>query len=176
MDQLDQKSLVMVLTGNGKGKTTAALGMALRAVGHGGQVVVVQFMKGRTYGELKAVKEMPHFQIIKGGRDVFVDKDNPAEIDLKMAQESFAKARDYVNSGRYKMVVLDEINVAVHYGLIQASDVLQLIEQRPEHVDLVLTGRYMPEEFFEIADLISEVKEVKHHYQKGIPARSGIEY
>lgn len=172
----EKKSLVMVYTGDGKGKTTASLGLALRTLGHGAKVAMVQFMKGRTYGELIAAKNLPNFEIIMSGRDEFVSKEDPEEIDIKMAQEGFAKAQECINSGRYDMVILDEINVALDYELVSVPEVLNLIKNRPKHVDLVLTGRYVPAAIIEIADLVSEVQEIKHHYQKGVEARQGIEF
>ncbi|MCL0037900.1 cob(I)yrinic acid a,c-diamide adenosyltransferase [Thermodesulfovibrionales bacterium] len=172
----EKKSLVMVYTGDGKGKTTASLGLALRTLGHGAKVAMVQFMKGRTYGELIAAKNLPNFEIIMSGRDEFVSKEDPEEIDIKMAQEGFTKAQECINSGRYDMVILDEINVALDYELVSVPEVLNLIKNRPKHVDLVLTGRYVPAAIIEIADLVSEVQEIKHHYQKGVEARQGIEF
>ncbi len=171
-----EKGLVMVYTGDGKGKTTAALGLALRCSGHGGRVMVVQFMKGRTYGELKAAKLLPGLEILMAGRDVFVNKKNPEKIDVEMAREGFDRAAKYVNSGEYRMVILDEMNVALDYGLIDIKPVLQLIKKRPPGVDLVFTGRNAPEALMEAADLVSEVREIKHHYREGVAARAGIEY
>lgn len=168
--------MVMVYTGDGKGKTTASLGLALRTLGHGAKVAMVQFMKGRTYGELIAAKNLPNFEIIMSGRDEFVSKEDPEEIDIKMAQEGFTKAQECINSGWYDMVILDEINVALDYELVSVPEVLNLIKNRPKHVDLVLTGRYVPAAIIEIADLVSEVQEIKHHYQKGVEARQGIEF
>jgi cob(I)alamin adenosyltransferase len=172
----EEKGLIMVYTGDGKGKTTAALGLALRTVGHGARVMMVQFMKGRTYGELLAAQHLPGFEILMTGRDAFVDCDNPDEIDVQMAKDGFAKAVGYVQSGQYQMVILDELNVAVDYGLIDLKSVLDLIDKRPPGVDLVITGRGASPALIQIADLVSEVKEIKHHYQQGIDARPGIEY
>lgn len=172
----EKKGLVMVYTGDGKGKTTAALGLALRCVGHGGRVMVVQFMKGRTYGELKAAKLMPGLEILMAGRDVFVNKKNPDKIDVEMAKDGFARAVKYVKSGDYRMVVLDELNMALDYGLVGLKPVLRLIKNCPPGVNLVFTGRAAPEALMEAADMVSEVREVKHHYQQGVAARAGIEY
>lgn len=172
----EEKGLVMVYTGDGKGKTTAALGLALRSLGHGARVIMIQFMKGRTYGELMAAKHLPGFEILMTGRDAFVDCDNPEEIDVEMAREGFAKAVEYVLSGQYQMVILDELNVAVDYGLIDLPAVLDLVAKRPPGVDLVITGRGASPALMEMADLVSEVREIKHHYQQGIDARPGIEY
>ncbi len=173
---MEKKGLVMVYTGDGKGKTTASLGLALRAVGHGAKVVMIQFLKGRTYGELKAANNIPNFEIIMAGRDVFVNKEDPEEIDVQMAKDAFSKAGQLINSGEYDLVILDEINIALDYNLVDINELLILIENRPSNVDLVLTGRYAPKDVIDISDLVSEVKEVKHHYQKGVQARPGIEY
>jgi cob(I)alamin adenosyltransferase len=169
--------MVQIYTGNGKGKTTAALGLALRAIGHGHKVIMIQFMKGQiNYGELEAINLLPNFAIEQYGRPEFVNPENPEEEDVRLAQEGLERARAVIESGEYNMVILDEINVAVSYGLLKASDVINLIKQTPKEIEIVLTGRHMPEEFTEYADLISEIREVKHHFHKGVPSREGIEY
>mgnify|MGYP001560597078 CR=1 FL=1 len=172
-----EKGLIQVYTGNGKGKTTAALGLALRAVGHGFKVFVIQFMKGNiNYGELESAKKLFPFLTIKQmGRETFVSKTNPHPIDIKMAQEGFALAEKAIESGEYDIVILDEINVAIDYGLIPLSDLLQLIDSKPETVELILTGRNARPEIVEKADLVTEMVEWKNYYNKGIPARKGIE-
>lgn len=174
----NKKGLVLVYTGNGKGKTTAALGLALRAVGHDEKVYIIQFMKGNEkYGEVQAVRKyLPNTELVQKGLDKFVKKGNPSEEDLKLAKEGIDLAKDIISSGEYDLVILDEINVAVDYGLIKEEDVLDLISIKPEHVALVLTGRYAPEKILEAADMVSEVKEIKHHYKQGIKAQPGIEY
>ena len=172
-----KKGLVLVYTGNGKGKTTAAFGLALRAIGHGEKVYMIQFMKGSPdYGEVQAAKYLPNFQLVQKGRDCFVRKGSPAPEDLKIAREGIELARDVISSGEYDLVILDEINVAVDYGLIPEEEVLNLIDLKPERTTLVLTGRYATEKLMEKADMVSEVKEIKHHYKKGISAQAGIEY
>jgi cob(I)alamin adenosyltransferase len=169
--------MIQVYTGDGKGKTTAALGQALRALGHGMRVYMVQFMKGRTYGELLACREcLPNFTIEMSGRDEFVKKGAPEEIDLKMAREGWEKAKRAIRSGNYQMVILDEINVAIDYGLLPLGEVVQFLKEIPSGLEVICTGRYAPLELTEIADLVSEVREVKHHYQRGVPMRKGIEY
>lgn len=169
--------MVQIYTGNGKGKTTAALGLALRAIGHGHKVIMIQFMKGQiNYGELEAINLLPNFAIEQYGRPEFVNPEKPEEEDVRLAQEGLERARSIIESDEYNMVILDEINVAVSYGLLKASEVIDLIKQTPKETELVLTGRHMPEEFTEYADLISEIREVKHHFHKGIPSRKGIEY
>jgi cob(I)alamin adenosyltransferase len=171
------RGLVMVITGNGKGKTTAAFGQALRAIGQGYRVFVLQFMKGRKYGEIVAAeKYFPHLTIRMSGLDSFVIRDNPAAVDIELAQKGLAAAKKAIVSGKYDMVILDEINVALDFKLIALQDVVELIKNKPAGLDLILTGRYAPPEIIELADTVSEVKEVKHHYQAGIKDRAGIEY
>ncbi len=175
---MTKTGLIMVYTGNGKGKTTAAVGLGLRAVGHGKKVKMIQFMKGpgNVYGETLAVRQMvPSFEIVQCGRDDFVDKQNPEEDDSELAKKGLELARQAL-SGNYDLVILDEINVVVDFGLLEIDDVIEVVKARAPSVDVVLTGRYAPEQFMEIADLVSEVREVKHHYNKGISAREGIEF
>lgn len=169
--------LVIVITGNGKGKTTAAFGQALRAAGQGLKVFIVQFMKGRRYGEYKAAKKyLPDITVILSGLDSFVMRDNPAAIDIELAQKGLEKAKKAINSGKYNMVILDEINVALDFKLIDIKEVIELIKNKPANLDLILTGRYAPGEIIKLADTVSEVKEIKHHYNAGIKNRAGIEY
>jgi cob(I)alamin adenosyltransferase len=171
------KGLVIVITGNGKGKTTAAFGQALRAIGHGYHVFVMQFMKGRKYGEFIAAKKyLPHLTIRLSGLDSFVMRDNPAAIDIELAQKGLDAAKKAIKSGKYNMVILDEINVALDFKLIDIREAIELIKNRPPALDLILTGRYAPKEILNLADTVSEVKEVKHHYNKGIKDRASIEY
>jgi len=171
------RGLVIVITGNGKGKTTSAFGQALRAVGQGYKVFMMQFMKGRDYGEyLAAEKYLPRFTIRRSGLDSFVMRDNPAPLDIELARQGFETAKKAAASGRYNMIILDEINVALDFKLIPLQDVVDLIENRPPDVDLILTGRYAPKKILQLADTVSEVKEIKHHYAAGIKDRAGIEY
>ena len=171
------RGLVIVITGNGKGKTTSAFGQALRAVGQGYKVFIMQFMKGRDYGEyVAATKYLPRLTVRRSGLDSFVMRDNPAPVDIALAREGFDIAKKAILSSKYDMVILDEINVAVDFKLIALADVLDLIANRPASVDLVLTGRYAPKALIKLADTVSEVKEIKHHYAAGIKDRAGIEY
>lgn len=171
------RGLVLVITGNGKGKTTSAFGQALRAVGQGYKVFIMQFMKGRDYGEFKAAeKYLPRLTIRRSGLDSFVMRDNPAPVDIKLARQGFEEAKKAVASGRYNMIILDEINVAVDFKLIPLQDLIDLIKNRPPALDLILTGRYAPKEILKLADTVSEVKEIKHHYAAGVKDRAGIEY
>ena len=171
------KGLVIVITGNGKGKTTSAFGQALRAVGQGYKVLIVQFMKGRKYGEfIAAEKYLPRLTIHRFGLDSFVMRDNPAAIDIELAQKGLDAAQKAINSGKYDMVILDEINVALDFKLVALPKVIELIKNKPAGLDLILTGRYAPPEIIELADTVSEIKEIKHHYAAGIKDRAGIEY
>jgi cob(I)alamin adenosyltransferase len=172
-----EKGLIQVYTGNGKGKTTAALGIALRAVGHGLKVLVIQFMKGKiNYGELEAARKLsPYLSIKKMGQKTFISRSHPDPTDLQLAQEGFLLAGKAIKNGEYDIVILDEINVAVDYGLIPLVDLLQLIDSKPESVELILTGRNAKPEILEKADLITEMVDRKHYHDKGVPARKGIE-
>lgn len=172
-----KRGLVMVITGNGKGKTTSAFGQALRAVGHGYKVCIIQFMKGRKYGEVLATeKYLQDITIIQSGLDSFVMRNNPAPVDIDLAKQGLTKAEEILQSKKYNMVILDEINVAVDFNLISEEEVITLIKEKPAEIDLILTGRYASKEIMEIADMVSEIKEVKHHYNAGIKDREGIEY
>ncbi|MCK5560935.1 MAG: cob(I)yrinic acid a,c-diamide adenosyltransferase [Thermoplasmata archaeon] len=169
--------LVQVYTGTGKGKTTAALGLALRAVGKGLKVYMIQFMKGDIeYGEITTAKKMENFEIIQIGRPEFVDKSNPAEIDIELANKALEHAKEIITGGDYDIVILDEINVALDWKLIELEKVIDLIKSKPEHIELVLTGRYAPQEIIEVADLVTEMQEIKHPYNDGVEARDGIEH
>lgn len=177
--QKEQKGrgLVIVITGDGKGKTTAAFGQALRAAGQGYKVFIIQFMKGRKYGEYKAVKKyLPGITVNLSGLDSFVMRDNPAKIDIELARKGLEKAKRAIQSGKYDMVVLDEINVALDFNLIDINEVIELIKNRPPDLDLILTGRYAPKKIISLADTVSEVREVRHHYNAGIKDRAGMEY
>jgi cob(I)alamin adenosyltransferase len=172
-----ERGLVFVYTGDGKGKTTAAMGQALRAIGHGFKVLMLQFMKGRKYGEVLACeKYIPGLNICQCGLDSFVMRKNPAPVDVEMAQQGLKMAKEAISSGDYRMVILDEINVAMDFGLISVDDVVAMIKEKAPSVDLILTGRYAPPEIVELADTVSEIKEIKHHYTAGIKERAGIEF
>ena len=169
--------LIQVYTGSGKGKTTAALGLALRAVGHQFKVLIIQFLKGGiSYGELKSARKLsPYLTIVPMGRECFVDKKNPHPIDQRWARKGWKLAQEAVQSQKYQLVILDEINVAVEYGLVPLEDLLALMKDKPENVELILTGRWAKPEVLRRADLVTEMREVKHYYQKGIESRVGIE-
>jgi cob(I)alamin adenosyltransferase len=170
--------LVEVYTGDGKGKTTAALGLALRACGQGLKSYMIQFMKGEIYyGELGAAKDLPNgcLTIIQMGRPDFVSKENPEPIDVELAQKALELAREIIEAAEHDILILDEVNVAMDFGLISTGDVLQLIDEKPPEMELILTGRYAPQAIIDRADLVTEMKEIKHPYMRGIPARVGIE-
>ena len=169
--------MIHVYTGDGKGKTTSSIGLGVRAAGHGFKVYMIQFMKGQiNYGELETTKLIPNFEIRQFGRPDFVDKNNPAEIDVQLAKEGLAHAKEIVAAGEVDMLILDEVNVAVEWGLFSYREILKLIKDKPENMELVLTGRHAPREFIELADTVTEMKEIKHPYMEGIVARKGIEF
>ena len=172
-----EKGLIQVYTGNGKGKTTAALGLALRAVGHGFKVLMVQFMKGNiAYGELESARKLsPYLTIKQMGQKTFISRAHPNPTDLQLAQEGFFIAKKAIENEEYDIVVLDEINMAVDYGLIPLNHLLQLIDSKPETVELILTGRNAKAEIMDRADLVTEMVDRKHYYTEGVSAREGIE-
>ncbi len=172
-----EKGFVQVYTGNGKGKTSAAFGLALRAIGRGLNVYIIQFIKGGfDYGESYVINKLPNLTLKAFGRGKFVTEKPPKKEDVKLAQEAFALAEEIIKQGKHDIVILDEINVALDLNLIEIERVLELIKKKPEHMELVLTGRYAPQEIIEKANLVTKMKEVKHPYNKGCKARKGIEY
>ena len=176
MCKLD-KGLVQVYTGDGKGKTSAAFGLALRAIGRGLHVYIIQFIKGGfDYGELYVVKRLPNLSLEAFGRGEFIEEEHPKKEDYKHAQNAMKLAEKIVTEGEHDIVILDEINVALRLRLIKLESVLKLIKQRPSHVELVLTGRHAPNEILQVADLVTDMKDVKHPYREGFQARKGIEY
>lgn len=177
-EQQAKKGRVHVYTGNGKGKTTAALGLALRALGHGHKVFMLQFMKGsKNYGEIVAAeKYLPGLTIIQSGLETFVSKENPAQVDIDLALDGLKLAKKVILENRYDMVILDEINVALDFKLIPLNEVIELIKNKPPEMELVLTGRYAPKEIIELGEVVSEVTLVNHPYYHGVEAREGIEY
>jgi cob(I)alamin adenosyltransferase len=171
-----KKGYIHVYTGPGKGKTTAALGLGLRAAGAGFKVHMLQFMKGRRYSELDSIEKLSNFTFSQHGRDEFVNKDNPEKIDINMAQEGFSHAKELIKNGKYDMIILDEINVAVDFNLVDINDVIKLIEKKPENLELILTGRNAHPEIVKIADYVTEMLEINHPYQQGVEARKGVDY
>ncbi len=175
-----KKGLIIINTGNGKGKTTAALGLAFRALGHNFKVCMVQFIKGSwKYGELESAKKFDNFVLLPMGKGFvnFGAKD-PDPEDVKLAEETLAKGKDAINSNEYKLVILDEVLYALSYNLIKEEKVLDILKNKPENVHVVLTGRGADNfpELIKIADLVTEMKEIKHPYQQGITAQRGIEF
>jgi len=172
-----ERGLVQVYTGNGKGKTSAAFGAALRAVGRGLKVCVVQFIKGGfDYGELHIADKLPNLKLVAFGRGRFITETPPAKEDLQLAQEAFELAKKVVARGEYDIVILDEINVVVNLKMISVADIVELVKSKPKHVELILTGRYAAPQIIDAADLVTEMREVKHPYAQGVPPREGIEY
>jgi cob(I)alamin adenosyltransferase len=177
LTRIDGKGLVQIFTGEGKGKTTAALGTILRAAGHGLKVFVVFFMKGDyAYGEYRSLSKLPNVTTASFGFRKFTDPANITPEEKEQARAALETARQAVISGDYHLVVLDEVNIALNYKLIEPDDVIRLIKDKPSHVELILTGRYADSRLIELADLVTEMKKVKHPYDKGIKARRGIEY
>ena len=171
-----KKGYIHVYTGPGKGKTTAAIGLGIRAAGAGLKVNMIQFMKGRRYSELVTIDKIENFSYSQHGRDEFVNKEDPEKIDIDLAQEGFKYAEEIIRSNKYDIIILDEINVAVDFGLISLNKVLNIIEEKPGKLELILTGRYAHPEIVKIADYVSEILEIKHPYQQGVKARKGIDY
>lgn len=169
------RGYVQVYTGDGKGKTTAALGLALRASGHGMRTYIGQFMKGQHYGELNALQDHPCITIEQYGDVRCIRREEVTPEHIAQARRGLERVQEAMLSGRYDIVVLDEVNVAIWFGLLTVKEVLALLDQKPENVELVLTGRCAPPELIERADLVTEMQEVKHYFQQGVLAREGIE-
>ena len=169
---------VQVFTGDGKGKTTAAAGSALRAAGRGLKVLMIQFLKAPdTSGEHFAAKALePMITIKPMGRKGFIRRRGCEPLDAVMAETALEEAKMAMVGGEYDMIILDEVNIAVHFGLISVEAVVKLMDSRPEKVELILTGRYARPEVISRADVVLEMKKIKHHYDKGIGAREGIEF
>ena len=177
---MSKDGLTIVYTGKGKGKTTAALGIALRAVGYGKKICMIQFIKGSWhYGEMHSSKKLePEFEIIAIGRGFvgIIDDTTPKEEHKNIAKEAIKISIEKIQSGKYDIVILDEINYAINLDLVKVEDVLNLIKSKPPGLDLVLTGNYAKDEIIELADLVTEMKEVKHPFQRGIKAKKGIDF
>jgi cob(I)alamin adenosyltransferase len=167
--------MIQIYTGNGKGKTTAALGLAIRAAGACKKVYICQFIKGKPYSELKCLSKIKNITIEQFGRGCFI-KNAPLAADIELAQKGFAKVKQIIKGRKFDLVILDEINCAIDVNLIKTSDVLDLIKTTPRTIELVLTGRNSPRALIRAANLVSEVREIKHYYRSGIKARKGIEF
>lgn len=170
-----KKGYVQVYTGDGKGKTTAAFGLALRATGYGLRVFIAQFVKGGQYSEIKAMEKLKDNITVKQyGRGFFIRK-KPGDEDVKAAKTGLVKIKELLTSGKYDLVILDEINIAVYFKLLSVEDILDLIDLKPDDIELVLTGRKVDPKVIERADLVTEMREIKHYYKNGVVARKGIE-
>ncbi|MDR0348541.1 MAG: cob(I)yrinic acid a,c-diamide adenosyltransferase [Tannerella sp.] len=170
------KGYIQVYTGNGKGKTTAALGLALRAAGAGKKVFFAQFVKGQEYSEIYAVREfLPAVTVKQYGLDCFI-VNTPARADIDMARKGLEEISVIVSSGEYDIVVLDEANIAIFYNLFTSTELIDVLKRKPDSVEIIITGRYACSEVLDAADLVTEMKEVKHYYTDGVEARKGIEF
>jgi cob(I)alamin adenosyltransferase len=174
---MQTKGLIMVNTGNGKGKTTAALGLAFRALGHGLPVCIIQFIKGKwKYGELNSAKrfeDLLEFHVVGQG---FTWKSGDPEGDRRAAQEGWKLARSIIEEGRHHLVVLDEFTYTLNYGMVDEEEAIAFLRRKPEALHVLITGRNAPASLLDIADLVTEMREVKHHLKAGIKAQKGIEF
>jgi cob(I)alamin adenosyltransferase len=172
-----RKGLVQIFTGDGKGKTSAAIGTVIRALGHGLKVYIALFMKGDyPYGERKILAKLPGVTLKSFGSSQFIDPENIKPEEKQAAQEALAAARRAMLSGEYDLVVLDEVNIAVAFNLVEVEAVLRFIEEKPEGVELILTGRQADKELVKVADLVTECLKIKHPYDSGVEGREGFEY
>lgn len=179
--KLLEHGYIQIYTGNGKGKTTASLGLALRALGHGWKVLVVQFTKGDQgmgyYGEIaSASKFLPNLEVKQFGMDRVVYSHNIDMKDFKEAKKGWQEAKEAIESGKYQLVILDELNICTDLGMIKVSDVKETLQNKPENLEIVLTGRRAHPELIAMAHLVTEMKPVKHYFETGVMARQGIEY
>ena len=174
MDSPQDKGYLHIYTGNGKGKTTAAFGLALRAVMAGKNVYVGQFVKGIAYNETKCAEYLPSIEIHQFGRGCFIDRD-PCEEDSRLAAIGLKASKEAIECGRYDVVILDELSIALYYRLLSLETVMEAISTRAPHTEVVITGRYAPQSLIDMADLVTEMKEVRHYYTKGVLSRNGID-
>jgi cob(I)alamin adenosyltransferase len=172
-----KKGYVQVYTGNGKGKTSAAIGVAVRAAGNGFKSLIVQFMKEYPYSELESLNKLNEWITVKQfGKDDFVyKKETPPPEDVKIAKSAIEFVKNQMINNDYDIIVLDEIIVSVYFGLLKINEVVELIKSKPVEIELILTGRYCPAEIIELADLVTEMKEIKHYYSSGVLSRKGID-
>jgi cob(I)alamin adenosyltransferase len=167
---------IQVYTGKGKGKTTAALGLAFRALGHGLKVYIGQFMKGQPYGELTSANQFKALLAIEQfGQPTFVHVEKATPKDIQLAQDGLRRIEEIILSENYDIVIMDEINVAIYFKLVSLHDVLQVLEKKPPQIEIICTGRNAPDELLQRADLVTEMKEIKHYFNAGIAARKGFE-
>ncbi len=170
----DEKGYIQVYTGNGKGKTTAALGLSVRAVCSGKKVFFGQFVKGMKYSELEAVKFLPNFKMQQFGRNTFIF-DKPTKADIDAANNGLKTIEKILISGEYDVVIMDEVNIAIFFELFSDEDVIKVLNKKADNVEVILTGRYATDKIIDRADLVTEMKEIKHYYTQGVQARKGIE-
>lgn len=171
----NHKGYIHLYTGNGKGKTTAAIGLTIRAVGAGKNVFFAQFVKGMHYSELDVLKRFSKITIKQYGLDCFIIN-QPNEKDIIAAQKGLNEVEKAIQSHLYDVIVLDEVCIAIYYQLFSLNDLKNVLKYRSKDIEIVLTGRYAPKELIEMADLVTEMKEIKHYFNKGVQARKGIEY
>lgn len=169
------KGYTHVYTGNGKGKTTASMGLMVRALGHDLKVYMGQFMKGQRYGELNTLEKLGVLVERFGTENCIISPEHVTDLDLVKAKEGYKKVEKILLSKKYDLIVLDEICVSTYFNLITTDEILHLMKIKPQETELVLTGRYAPKEVIETADLVTEMKEIKHYYNCGVMARDGIE-
>ncbi|MFA5114674.1 MAG: cob(I)yrinic acid a,c-diamide adenosyltransferase [Candidatus Omnitrophota bacterium] len=167
--------MIQVYTGNGKGKTTAALGLAIRAAGAGLRVYIVQFLKGRPYSELASLKKFRNITLVQCGQRCFI-KNKPKPRDLALAKKGLAKIENAIKKKCYHLIILDEVNIAMRMGMLEINEVVAVLKKASAKTEFVLTGRYAPSKIIGIADLVSEIRERKHYYRKDVKARKGIEF
>lgn len=170
------KGYIQVYTGNGKGKTTAAFGLALRAVGAGKKVFVAQFIKGKSYSEIDAIhKYIPDIVVKQYGLDCFI-YNQPTSADVQAARKGLSEVAMLIANAKYDVVILDEICIALYYNIFSISEVMKIITSKPVQTEIIITGRYAPNEIIAVADLVTDMREVKHYYNNGVEARKGIEF
>jgi cob(I)alamin adenosyltransferase len=169
------KGYIHLYTGNGKGKTTAALGLALRAAGAGKMVFIAQFVKGMHYAELNSLKCFPEIALKQFGLDCFIENE-PKKEDIQAARKGLDEVTVMILENQYDVIILDEVCIALFYHLFETEELISVLLKKPDYMEIVLTGRYAPPELFEIADLVTEMNEIKHYYTKGVLARKGIEF
>jgi cob(I)alamin adenosyltransferase len=170
------KGYIQIYTGNGKGKTTAAIGLAVRAVGAGKKVYFAQFVKGKVYSEIEAIQSfLPSITVKQYGRECFIFN-KPTLDDKDIARRGFDEISEAITSCQYDVVVLDEANIAIYYHLFTVEELIGVLRKKPDETEIIITGRYAPLELIELADLVTEMQEIKHYYTQGVQAREGIEF
>lgn len=172
-----EKGFIQIYTGNGKGKSTAAIGQAVRAAGYGLKTYIIQFMKEYPYNELNSLKKLSELITIEQvcNDDFVFKKINPPQEEIDKANSALKRVKEKMYSNDYDLIILDEVCVSIYFGLLKVEDVLNFMEYKPENVELILTGRYAPQQLIDKADLVTEMKEIKHYYRDGILSRKGIE-